>query len=212
VSFLLRFEAACAALVESAFARVFPSELEPRHVARKLVATMESAPTDTYLVHVHPRDFARLGPHRAALERQWSALLTGLSERLDLQVGSVVRVVLQDDPTIVAGSVGVEAIVDADAGRPLALRVESAPAGVATYVVRDTLSIGRAPDNDIVVADPSVSRYHAKVRAITGGVEIEDCGSSNGLVVDGARVARATLVPQESVQLGDARVTVERQA
>jgi pSer/pThr/pTyr-binding forkhead associated (FHA) protein len=138
--------------------------------------------------------------------------LTGLAERLDLRVGSVVRVVLQDDPTVVAGSVGVEAIVDAESDRPLALRVESASAGTATYVVRDTLSIGRAPDNDIVVADSSVSRYHAKVRAITGGVEIEDCGSSNGLVVDGARVARAALVPQESVQLGDARVTVERPA
>jgi transcriptional regulator with GAF, ATPase, and Fis domain len=47
-------------------------------------------------------------------------------------------------------------------------------------LVRGTrLRIGRAPDNDVCIDDPSVSRYHA-VLNVGPALSIEDLGSSNG--------------------------------
>ncbi len=43
------------------------------------------------------------------------------------------------------------------------------------------LRIGRADDNDVVLADPNVSRYHAIVRSQDGVVAIQDLGSANGI-------------------------------
>lgn len=45
--------------------------------------------------------------------------------------------------------------------------------------------IGRDPDCDIVVADPYVSRKHAKIFYREGKWFIEDIGSRNGTFVDG---------------------------
>jgi CRP-like cAMP-binding protein len=45
------------------------------------------------------------------------------------------------------------------------------------------LRIGRADDNDLVLADPTVSRYHAVIRWDKQGVELEDLGSVNGVSI-----------------------------
>ena len=51
--------------------------------------------------------------------------------------------------------------------------------------------IGRVPGNDLVIADPSVSARHARLR-LSGGVwTLADLGSVNGTSVDGTPVVRA---------------------
>jgi FHA domain len=56
------------------------------------------------------------------------------------------------------------------------------------------LVIGRAPESDFVIVDPSVSRRHALVRTDESGETwIEDAESRNGLRVAGELVARAPL-------------------
>jgi len=52
-----RIESACARVVEDAFARVFPSALDPAQIGRRLVATAQAASSDLYLVRVHPDDY-----------------------------------------------------------------------------------------------------------------------------------------------------------
>ncbi len=60
----------------------------------------------------------------------------------------------------------------------------------------DHARIGRGLDNDIVVPDSSVSTNHGELLLKSDGrVEIHDLGSTNGTIVDGARV--------ESIILGD---------
>ncbi|MBV8162285.1 MAG: FHA domain-containing protein [Acidimicrobiia bacterium] len=48
--------------------------------------------------------------------------------------------------------------------------------------------VGRAPDNDIVLHQPSVSRHHARFDVTNGAVSIVDLGSANGTRVDGEEV------------------------
>ena len=51
--------------------------------------------------------------------------------------------------------------------------------------------IGRALDNDIVVADASVSRHHATIEAVNGSFTLRDLGSQNGTFIGGARITRS---------------------
>jgi len=64
--------------------------------------------------------------------------------------------------------------------------------------------IGRAPDNDIVVPDPSVSSYHAELHEVGGAYRIVDLGSHNGTFVNEQRVTTAPLTEGDVVGLGDA--------
>jgi hypothetical protein len=42
--------------------------------------------------------------------------------------------------------------------------------------------LGSTPENDMALCAPGVSRHHALVRPVPGGVEIMDLGSKNGLL------------------------------
>src|ERR1700736_6309915 len=104
-----RIESACARVVEDSFARVFPSALDPAQIGRRLVATAQSNPSDVYLVRVHPTDYARFDGERDFLEGRWTAMLR---EVLPHERSAAARVVLDEDPDVVSGSLAIEAVLD----------------------------------------------------------------------------------------------------
>ncbi|MFB4303992.1 FHA domain-containing protein [Actinomadura sp. NTSP31] len=68
-----------------------------------------------------------------------------------------------------------------------------------------TLRIGRAADNDIVVADLVVSRHHAELRTLgPGRHQIVDLGSHNGTYVNGNRVESAEFTESDLLGVGHA--------
>jgi predicted component of type VI protein secretion system len=72
---------------------------------------------------------------------------------------------------------------------------------------RPLLRIGRAADNDLVIDEPSVSSYHARVTVDAAGISLLDIGSRNGTEVDGRRIDAATLLAAESqIRIGRARL------
>jgi hypothetical protein len=56
----------------------------------------------------------------------------------------------------------------------------------------DTVTVGRAPNNDVVLAYPCVSKFHAFFRAGSEGLSLVDAGSTNGTHVDETRLLPAT--------------------
>jgi hypothetical protein len=59
-------------------------------------------------------------------------------------------------------------------------------------VLKDIVMLGRDAANDIVIADPEISRQHARLeRRPDGTLTIEDLGSTNGTYVNGARLTGA---------------------
>jgi adenylate cyclase len=76
-------------------------------------------------------------------------------------------------------------------------------------LVGDEMRLGRGSDNDIVLSDFSVSRHHAVLRREADGWLLVDQGSTNGVVVNGALVERATLHDGDHVTLGVFELQVE---
>jgi ABC-type multidrug transport system ATPase subunit len=77
-----------------------------------------------------------------------------------------------------------------------------APTGVMRLPAK-VLRIGRADDNDIVVQDLRVSRYHAELRKAPGGeYEITDLGSHNGTFVNGQRVTGCVVTEADAIGVG----------
>ncbi|MFF2487481.1 FtsK/SpoIIIE domain-containing protein [Microbacterium sp. NPDC058062] len=72
---------------------------------------------------------------------------------------------------------------------------------------RGQFTIGRVAGNDIVLADPLVSKSHARIEVGTS-VELVDLNSANGIVVDGGLVQRLRVIPGQRFSLGDTDVVV----
>jgi pSer/pThr/pTyr-binding forkhead associated (FHA) protein len=68
-----------------------------------------------------------------------------------------------------------------------------------------TISIGRAPENDIFLDDVTVSRKHARFEFSDLGWFIHDSGSLNGTYVNRQRVDALSLQDQDEVQIGKYR-------
>lgn len=66
----------------------------------------------------------------------------------------------------------------------------------------DTLAVGTARDNALVVTDFTVSRYHLEVAARSGGILVTDLGSTNGTYVGAVRIEKALVPPGTLVTLG----------
>jgi DNA-binding NtrC family response regulator len=70
--------------------------------------------------------------------------------------------------------------------------------------------LGAATECGIHLPFPGVSRRHARVEPVPGGVRVVDLGSKNGLRQKGRRLHEVTLQPGDSVHLGRARLTLEQ--
>jgi hypothetical protein len=101
-------------------------------------------------------------------------------------------------------------------------RMEStASLSLVVYPVRRTgrsaghlITLGRAPDNDVVVPDASISRFHAYVKeGANREWLIQDAGSTNGTAVNGHSVPRqgsgspVELSSGDDVRLGQVELT-----
>jgi len=67
--------------------------------------------------------------------------------------------------------------------------VDGSEAGKKIELGLDAVSVGRAEDNALSLADPCVSGHHCTIGFIDGRVWVEDRGSTNGSYVDEVRVA-----------------------
>jgi hypothetical protein len=84
------------------------------------------------------------------------------------------------------------------------------PSGFRHPIGAAGLRLGRAADNDVVLPDEEVSRYHAVIRWQDGRPWIEDSGSRNGTFVDEVRLAAPQpLRPGQVIRLGRTRLQVE---
>jgi hypothetical protein len=63
-------------------------------------------------------------------------------------------------------------------------------------------TIGRSQENDIVISDPNVSRRHARLSRADNGFVVEDLGSTNGTLLDGAPIDRERIESGDELTFG----------
>ncbi len=78
-----------------------------------------------------------------------------------------------------------------------------------TFAGKKELSIGRDQSNDITLDGLQISSRHARLLDTSGGVFIDDLGSTNGVYVDGKRVSRSAVRPENKVQIGLFEIRVD---
>src|SRR5262245_11951547 len=73
----------------------------------------------------------------------------------------------------------------------------------------DSVTLGSHDGNQVVVAHPTVSRFHARLELDPVGYLLSDLDSTNGTFVDGLRVRAAYLEKKARLGLGEVEVGFE---
>ncbi|MCK4829984.1 FHA domain-containing protein, partial [bacterium] len=72
---------------------------------------------------------------------------------------------------------------------------------------KEEITIGRSEDNDVVLANNSVSRNHARIIKSESGYVITDLGSFNGTKINGKLVQSSPLVHDDQIKIGPLELT-----
>jgi len=94
-----------------------------------------------------------------------------------------------------------------DLSHPIgSLKIDNMPklviSGTVYELVEDLITVGRAPDNIIVISDPSVSSHHAHLQLIGETYRAKDLGSTNGTRLNGIPLAEAALHFEDRIRFG----------
>jgi dienelactone hydrolase len=103
-------------------------------------------------------------------------------------------------------------VIASGGGYPAKLTFESGPfVGRIVALPNQMVTLGRAPDNDIVVGDPATSGRHGRIEVRGGAFWISDLGSTNGTQVNGEPVIEKQLGHGDLIAIGanTIRFTVE---
>jgi adenylate cyclase len=74
-------------------------------------------------------------------------------------------------------------------------------------LTRPEVTIGRDLQNDLVLADPRVSRRHAIVRQTADGIRLSDLKTNNGTFVNGQRITEVKLADGDAIKIGNCKLT-----
>src|ERR1700733_2820615 len=81
--------------------------------------------------------------------------------------------------------------------------------GAPIEIVKDLTLVGRKEDSDIRLDHKSISKLHCVIVKTDGLLLIRDLGSTNGTRVNGQRVRRAALLPNDTLSVATLRFQVK---
>ena len=204
--------------IEGLFGRLFRSELKPVELGRKLVREMDAHRTvgvdgndlvpNTFEFGLAPEDHRQMSDVVNKLQRELADAAREHARDEHYRFAGPVEVVLVIDESRRAGSVTLTSWMrESEDGAAVGALV--LPDGQRVPLGEFTVTMGRAPENHIVLADPNVSRHHAEVRPAGDGFALADLGSTNGSRLNGARVAEQRLNDGDQVMLGNTLIRFE---
>lgn len=231
MSGLQRFEQRLEQAISGIFARTFRSAVQPVEIASALQRELDNQTQivsrtrrlvpNVFHVELADPDMARLAPYDSTLSGE---LREQLEEHADAQgytFPGPIRIHFEADSELTTGRFRVRSEAEARVtghDRPAPARATTRAAlevnGTRHSLFPPGLVVGRGSDADLRIDDPGVSRRHAEfvVTSSEGGrdlrIEVHDMGSTNGIRVDGRKVARADLRDGSRVEVGRTSLVV----
>ena len=229
MSGLQKFEQRLEQLVSGAFARAFRSAVQPVEIAAALQRECDNntqilsrqrrmVPNDFH-VELSQADLDRLAPYDSALVKELTSQLQEHGEKQSYLFAGPISIAFEaaDDLTIGRFRVRSQAHA-AVVSNATHTQVRRARAFLDVNGTRHPLQppglvVGRGTEADLRINDPGVSRRHVEFsvdESASGGVRIsvQDLGSTNGMLVDGHRIATTGLHDGSEVRIGRTTMTV----
>jgi pSer/pThr/pTyr-binding forkhead associated (FHA) protein len=88
-------------------------------------------------------------------------------------------------------------------------RLVSADGGPSIDLTKDMTLFGRDEDCDVRLDHKSISKLHCVIVKTDGVLLLRDLGSTNGTRVNGQRVRRAALLPNDTLSIANLKYTVK---
>jgi len=89
-------------------------------------------------------------------------------------------------------------------------RIIAGPQSGQTFTVGEKGALmGRSENCDIIILDPSLSRYHCRLFLRDGLLWVADLKSANSTQVDGMRIQEAPLWKDRRIMIGDTVILAE---
>lgn len=215
---LQQFERRLERLVEGVFAKAFRSSLRPVELGRRLTREMDLRRTFGVRGEtIAPNHFT------IALSESDRKQFASFEEALRRELGEAAREHARDEHYVFLGPVDIEFDTDPslttgqfllagdvrEGATPGPVGSIVGPDGVRVQLGNEPLTIGRLPECDVVLSDPSVSRRHAEVRRQRDEIVIVDLGSTNGTRVNGTGVKERRLHDGDEITVGNVTLRFE---
>jgi hypothetical protein len=194
--------------VEGLMARAFGSGLQPVEIGRRLrrVAVRDRrvnvkgvvTVANRFAIELSPEDHERMNAQGTSILRDLNDEVRSVAAREQLEFAGPVSVEFVENPTRRRGTFSIErSFDDGPAVQPAKLILsDGRNVALGTAGIR----IGRHPDNDIVIDESNVSRFHAQVIPQDERWIVIDNRSTNGTRVNDRRVGEAG---QDEIDLTD---------
>ncbi len=226
-----RFENKIEGAVNGVFARAFKGDVQPVEIAARLQRELDAkakllsrdkrlAPNE-FTVQLSQHDYDQLVPYSKTLTAEIvPELREHAAERRYVFNGpiSIAYELGSNLPTgrFTVSSAAVAGIEQADGPASTTMIRRSTLVlevnGVRHPLTPPGLLIGRGSEADLRINDPGVSRRHAQITVVGSGddiaITIEDLGSTNGIIVNGAKVKQAELDDGARIEIGSTRMLV----
>ena len=216
---LQQFERRLERLVEGVFAKAFRSSLRPVELGRRLTREMDLRRTvgvrgeliapNHFTFALSETDREQFASFEDALRRELGEMAREHARAERYAFLGPVEVEITTDPGLTTGQFLVAGDVREGPGGGGAVGSLVLPDGDRVVVGTEPVTIGRLPECDVVLSDPSVSRRHAEVRRRDGDILVVDLDSTNGTKVNGAGVRERALTDGDEIKVGSATLRFE---
>lgn len=213
-------------MLQGAARRVGSGAVHPFEVRDRVLEAFEQSiagndVANSFTVALHPLDIRALAPALGGLRLDIERSVRQRMRERGLRMVHDLLLHFVPDATVAKGTVRVShrfAHAVAAAGpsgptrrleplRGMRIRLEGGEVVDVPYL---PFTIGRASDNDLVLASFSLSRQHAELVHGEAGIELRDRASANGIHVDGQRRDSVPVRSGTVVTVGDVVLRFER--
>lgn len=214
---LRQIEAALERVLDGAFARALPGQVQPIEVFQALWRGVEDGKVlsaeavyapNRLTARLSPDDLASLAGIQDRLVAEFEGALEEEARRREWSFGARIIVRLADDDRLRRGRVEVAMRLDEDP-IPAHLAVEAGVSVGQVFELRPGVTLGRSAECDIVVPDEAVSRRHCRFDWTFDGYRVVDLGSSNGTCANEVRITEHVLSDADILSVGESRLRFE---